>query len=430
MGERFFGVQLPKRLPSTRSLKRLEWLPRRAFSAAGTVTTTFVLLALVALAVATPLPLTGTKKTRVLPLPGRKFLPRMVSFLPTFTLSGLTDFTTGALLAAAAVVGTSATSSSAESGSRPRRVIVPFVGRGPAGLEALFGGWTLAAARDHALAHVHGGPVRVEGGRRRGQAVAGAVPHETRGGALRHGGDRERGVHPERRGDRRGVDAEEPLVVERLAAVVHDAELLGVGHPAAAQRVGAVDAARLAQLHEARQAAPLHDLADRPVGQLADAERLLRQLVLERRDHHGPGVGPDRAALRRWRLEDAVVRVLDLGQQLDVVAPGRDVALLLATPPARLAGRPAAVVVEEVRQRRQEDLLEREARSVVAVGSASDPEVVGHRRDRLALVELAVAGQVEQAADLARVVLDGGDVVAVHAQVAADLARQRRQLRP
>src|SRR4051812_35263687 len=238
----------------------------------------------------------------------------MVSFLPTFTLSGLTDFTTGALLAAAAVVGTSATSSSAESGSRPRRVIVPFVGRGPAGLEALFGGWTLAAGRGPPPPprprRAGGGGARGGGGGGRagappapgpgrGQAVAGAVPHEARGGALRHGGDRERGVHPERRGYRRGVDAEEPLVVERLAAVVHDAELLGVGHPAAAERVGAVDAARLAQLHEARQAAPLHDLADRPVGQLADAERLVRQLVLERRDHHGPGVGPHRAALRR-----------------------------------------------------------------------------------------------------------------------------------
>src|SRR4051794_41571430 len=103
----------------------------------------------------------------------------MVSFLPTFTLSGLTDFTTGALLAAAAVVGTSATSSSAESGSRPRRVIVPFVGRGPAGLEALFGGWTLAAARDHALAPVHGGAVRGEARRRGGAALAGAAPHQT-----------------------------------------------------------------------------------------------------------------------------------------------------------------------------------------------------------------------------------------------------------
>ena len=86
-----------------------------------------------------------------------------------------------------------------------------------------------------------------------------------------------------------------------------------------------------------------------------------------------------------------------------------------------------AVVVEDVRERRQEDLLEREARAVVRVAGPAGPEVVGHRRDRLALVELAVAGQPEHVADLLLVVLDRGDVVAVDAEVLADLAREARQ---
>ena len=97
------------------------------------------------------------------------------------------------------------------------------------------------------------------------------------------------------------------------------------------------------------------------------------------------------------------------------------VALLLEPPPGRVAVGRAAVVVEEVRQARQEDLLEREARAVVAVAAAADPEVVGHRGDRLALVELAVAGQPQHAAgSCCGSYSSAGDVVAVHAQVAPD----------
>ena len=55
--------------------------------------------------------------------------------------------------------------------------------------------------------------------------------------------------------------------------------------------------------------------------------------------------------------------------------------------------------------------------------------VVAHRRDVVALVELAVAGQAEHVADLLLVVLDRGDVVAVDAEVLAELRREARQRR-
>ena len=85
------------------------------------------------------------------------------------------------------------------------------------------------------------------------------------------------------------------------------------------------------------------------------------------------------------------MRVLDHRQQLDVVVPGGDRLLLLEAPPGGLALRRPPVVVEEVGEAREEDLLEREARPVVAVRTPADPEVVGHGGDRLPLVELAVA---------------------------------------
>ena len=65
---------------------------------------------------------------------------------------------------------------------------------------------------------------------------------------------------------------------------------------------------------------------------------------------------------------------------------------LLQAPPRRFAGRFAAVVVEDVRERREEDLLEREARSVPLVAGPAGPEVVRHRGDVVALVGLAVPG--------------------------------------
>ena len=55
-------------------------------------------------------------------------------------------------------------------------------------------------------------------------------------------------------------------------------------------------------------------------------------------------------------------------------------------------GRVAAVVVEDVRERREEDLLEREASSVPLVAGPAGPEVIRHRGDVVALVGLAESG--------------------------------------
>src|SRR5581483_5604038 len=102
---------------------------------------------------------------------------------------------------------------------------------------------------------------------------------------------------------------------------------------------------------------------------------------------------------RRGQVEGPVARVLDHGEDLDVAAPGRDGALLVAAPEARLTlGRPA-VVVEEVGELGEVDLLEREARPVVLVPRPARIPVVAHRGDRLALEELVVAGEPEQLLD-------------------------------
>src|SRR6266498_5921041 len=98
------------------------------------------------------------------------------------------------------------------------------------------------------------------------QAVAIGATNEPRGSALGHRRDRERRVHPEARWDRGGVHAEEALVVEHLAAIVDHPEAGTVRHPAAAQRMRAVDARRLRELQELADATVLGDPLDRLVG--------------------------------------------------------------------------------------------------------------------------------------------------------------------
>ena len=195
------------------------------------------------------------------------------------------------------------------------------------------------------------------------------------GGALAHRGDRQRRVDAERGRDRRRVHAEQALVAERLAAVVDDAELRRLRHPAAAERVRRVAALGLGQLHErgrgpcARRSAssprsparaPRIDCSDRRVVERPDRDRARRS-------------GGSRRRWRRRHVERAVVGVLDHREQLDPVGPVRDRLLLLEAPPRRVALGRAPVVVEEVGQRRQEDLLEREARAVEAVAAAAVP---------------------------------------------------------
>src|SRR4051812_15763779 len=121
----------------------------------------------------------------------------------------------------------------------------------------------------------------LEPGRRRWEPVIGCPIHEALRCTLGDSGDGQRWVDAQGGRDRRAVDAEEALVVERLAAVVHHAEVLGVGHSAAAERVGAVSAARLGELEEAREAAPLDDRLHRRVGRLAHTMRLVGKRVLE-----------------------------------------------------------------------------------------------------------------------------------------------------
>src|SRR4051794_14570394 len=95
----------------------------------GTVTTTFVREALRAAATAQPLPLTRMKKTRVLPLPGRKLRPRTVNDLPTSTRLGLNDLTTGALLEAACALRIAMCSGSAEAAEGTSAAMSSAAGR-------------------------------------------------------------------------------------------------------------------------------------------------------------------------------------------------------------------------------------------------------------------------------------------------------------
>src|SRR5438067_2100305 len=75
---------------------------------------------------------------------------------------------------------------------------------------------------------------RLEAGRGRRKAEVLRAAHEAFGGAFRDRRDRERRVDPERRRDRRRIDAVEALVVEGRAEVVDGAHGLGLRHPAAA----------------------------------------------------------------------------------------------------------------------------------------------------------------------------------------------------
>src|SRR5204863_5471101 len=97
-------------------------------------------------------------------------------------------------------------------------------------------------------------------------------------------------------------------------------------------------------------------------------------------------------------------------QQLDVVVPRRDRALLLLAEPGGIAAGPAPVVVEDPGQLAEEDLLQREASPVEAVARAPRVPVVAHGGDRLALVELGPVAETQHFADALWVVLDGRNV--------------------
>src|SRR3954451_7567395 len=82
---------------------------------------------------------------RVLPLPDRKYLPRIVSFSPTFSFIGLIDLITGSGVVAAEA-GALATSRALESAPRQRTTrrefIDPVFGRRSHELERRLGGRT------------------------------------------------------------------------------------------------------------------------------------------------------------------------------------------------------------------------------------------------------------------------------------------------
>src|SRR4051812_26116283 len=118
------AVSLPNLLASTRIWMRVVLPLRTLSSCAGRVTTSLVLEPLSDLAYAAP-PLPRTKKTRVLPLPDRKYLPFTVSFSPTFSFIGLIDLITGAVVAAEA--GALATSRALESAPRQRTTRREFI---------------------------------------------------------------------------------------------------------------------------------------------------------------------------------------------------------------------------------------------------------------------------------------------------------------
>ena len=98
-GDRVSFVDEPYWLVRIRSWKRVRpvVLRRSGVTVSGIVTTSRVLVAYSALFEVRPPPW-RRKKTRVLFLPGMKFVPVMVSFWPTFAFIGLTDLMVGALL--------------------------------------------------------------------------------------------------------------------------------------------------------------------------------------------------------------------------------------------------------------------------------------------------------------------------------------------
>src|SRR3954452_6508715 len=175
----------------------------------------------------------------------------MLSFSPTFSLSGEILVTTGAadfFLAAAAVPeqANRAVASRAR-GNSVRLIIDARIGAIERGLEAprcFFSDRLVTPVGNDPRDHVDAGGAVPEARRPRRKAEVVAPAHERLGGALDDRRDRQRRVHPKGRGDRRGVHAEEALVVERLAAVIDDAEVLALGHAAAPERVRGVDALR------------------------------------------------------------------------------------------------------------------------------------------------------------------------------------------
>src|SRR3954470_2175032 len=176
----------------------------------------------------------------------------MLSFSPTFSLSGEILVTTGAVdffLAAAAVPEKAKRAVASRARVNSVRLIIDArIGAIERGLEAprcFFSDRLVTPVGNDPLADVDARGTVPEARRARRQAEVRTALHERFGGAFDDRRDRERGVHPERRGDRRGVHAEEALVVERLAAVVDHADVLALGHAAAAERVRGVDALRL-----------------------------------------------------------------------------------------------------------------------------------------------------------------------------------------
>src|SRR3954468_16703910 len=101
---------------------------------------------------------------RVLPLPDRKYLPRIVSFSPTFSFIGLIDLITGSGVVAAEA-GALATSRALESAPRQRTTrrefIDPVFGRRSRELERCRGGRTLR--RDQARWGTKRGPACTPG---------------------------------------------------------------------------------------------------------------------------------------------------------------------------------------------------------------------------------------------------------------------------
>src|SRR5690349_21898645 len=67
------------------------------------------------------LPFVRWKSTRFLPLPRRKYLPRMISLSPTLRCVGETELITGALTAAPAVAGAASAPSAARTAA-PRSI--------------------------------------------------------------------------------------------------------------------------------------------------------------------------------------------------------------------------------------------------------------------------------------------------------------------
>src|SRR3954468_15991224 len=191
IGDLLAALSLPNFLPSTRICTRVV-LPARTLSSwGGRVTTSLVFVADSARAKAAPPPL-RTNRTRVLPLPGMKFLPLMVSFSPTARRIGLTPVTVGTvtgffLAARALALSTSRALRSAPRQRTTRREFIgPYFGRPLGELEGgqdyrtpcgTTGRRAAPRARPRARpASAGGSPSGPSGGRGRGRAAPDAKP--------------------------------------------------------------------------------------------------------------------------------------------------------------------------------------------------------------------------------------------------------------